>query len=177
MEMLTTRGAPRTRCTVIRLRDVLGDLVGRQRARSLIEYMAKIDDAMRGARRLSAPVTPRQAALALLVAACDAGTASAAFSRALAIADARHYEPGAPPGQTVLDGIEAEIKGCCDDADFEPAEWHLGSSASKAVDGVGEFRLFMLAVADPDARRFMLPYERIDVLPASSISAVAELWT
>lgn len=177
MEMLVARGAPRTRRTVIRLRDVLADLVGRPRARSLIEHMTRLDAAMRGERRFSAPVTPRQCAVALMAAACDAGVAAAAFSRALTIADSREHVPGVSPGPTVLHTIEAEIIAACHEGARDPDEWHFGLAATKAIDGDGGFRLFLPVAPEPrDAHRLTLPYERTDVLPASSISAVAELW-
>src|SRR5438477_12755223 len=90
-------GAPRTFATSIRLREVLAVHVGTARARAIVEHLTSVELLPAGSRRFSVPVSPGNAAFALVAAAADAGNASDAVCRALRIGGARHYVPDAPP--------------------------------------------------------------------------------
>jgi hypothetical protein len=123
-----------------------------------------------GSRRFSVPVSPSNAAFALVTAAADAGNASDATCRALRILAQRWHEPGEPPGPTVLEILTSEIDGA------GASEWHLGLACTKRLDDQGGFEIYLpQPVADPSAIRRTFPFERIDVLPAAAIEDVAAM--
>ena len=167
---LRVRGAPRTFATSIRLRDILAVHVGPPRARAVVEHLTAIELLPAGSRRFSVPVSPGNAAFALVTAAADAGNASDAASRAMRILSQRRHSPGEPPGLTVLESLTAEIEA------GEPSEWHFALACTKRLDDDGEFELYLpQPVADPAATRRAFPFERIDVLPAAAIADVAAM--
>src|SRR5436190_22211215 len=69
LELAAPRGAPKTRASLARLRECLAGLVGRMRARCVANHLVKagiLPHVPNDERRLSAPVTTRQAAIALV---------------------------------------------------------------------------------------------------------------
>ena len=89
---------------------------GRARpARSIVEHLTAIELLPAGSRRFSVPVSPCNAAFALVAAAADAGNASEAAGRAIRVLAHRRYIPGEAPGPTVLEAITAEIEAARDD--------------------------------------------------------------
>jgi hypothetical protein len=170
-------GAPRTFATSIRLREVLAVHVGVPRARAIIEHLTSVELLPAGSRRFSVPVSPGNAAFALVAAVADAGIASDAACRALRIGAARRYVPGEPTGPTVFEAITAEIEAVLADPTFEPFEWHFALAITKAVDHDGEFELYLpVPPADPTALTLGFKFERVDVLPSGAIVDVAGLW-
>jgi hypothetical protein len=172
MSDISTRGAPKTRATSIRLRERLAAHVGPQRARAVVEHLTSVELLPAGSRRFSVPITPGNAAFALVTAAADAGNASEAACRARRILAYRRHTPNEPPGPTVLEAITGEIEG------GEASEWHLGLAIVKRLsDGVdGEFEIYLpQPPADSTATRYRFPFERTDVLPAAAIADVAAM--
>src|SRR4051794_26375624 len=128
------RGAPKTRATSIRLRELLADFVGPQRARAVVERMTGSGLLPQGTRRFSTPISVREATLSLIVATCDAGDALAAIDRAMRVAACERYVgAGEPSGPTVIDALTAAIEAVRDDANVEPREWHFGLACTKEL--------------------------------------------
>jgi hypothetical protein len=166
------RGAPKTRATSIRLKEVLAAHVGPQRARSIVEHLTSIELLPAGSRRFSVPVTAGNAAFALVTAACDAGNAIAAACQALRFLAYRRFVPGEPPGLTVLEALVDEIER------GEGSEWHFSATIVKRLSEAepDAFEVFLpSAPRDPAATELRFRFEHVDTLPAAAIDDVATM--
>jgi hypothetical protein len=172
MSDINVRGAPRTRATSIRLRDALSDLIGRQRARAVVERMTLDGLLPQGVRRFSTPVSAREAAAALVVAAADAGDAGAAIERAQRLLGFRRFVPGEPPGPSAMEVLVDEIER------GSASEWHLSDGIVKRLDSAepDAFEVFLpSAPRDPAATELRFRFEHVNILPAAAIDDVATM--